>query len=143
MNKRFIAILLIVAGLVTPMHKESLSLADWTAMIVFLGSGVLTLLFSFLKRTEQDSIYRYTLELNTDREHLPELHEEEQLYVQPYSGPEKEDIHILNSDGAFVAKLPEEEVEHVLHQIENHRPVHLVVKTLPKTDSQLCVELMC
>ncbi|MBP1581272.1 MAG: hypothetical protein J6A26_02580 [Oscillospiraceae bacterium] len=143
MNKRFIAILLIVAGLVTPMHKESLSLADWTAMIVFLGSGVLTLLFSFLKRTEQDSIYRSTLELTTDPEHLPELHEEEQLYVQPYSGPEKEDIHILNSDGAFVAKLPEEEVEHVLHQIENHRPVHLVVKTLPKTDSQLCVELMC
>lgn len=143
MNKRFIAILLIVAGLVTPMHKESLSLADWTAMIVFLGSGVLTLLFSFLKRTEQDSIYRSTLELTTDPEHLPELHEEEQLYVQPYSGPEKKDIHILNSDGAFVAKLPEEEVEHVLHQIENHRPVHLVVKTLPKTDSQLCVELMC
>lgn len=151
MTNRFIGILLILAGLVTPMHKESLSFTDKTVMCLFLAAGVITLLLSFRKKTEEDDIYRYQLHFDGlklfDAAGLPALKEGQRLYVQPYAGPVKEDIHILTADGSFVAKIPEEHCKHVLHKIETHRPVHIVVKSL-QMDSDyhyytLSVEMMC
>jgi len=151
LTNRFIGILLIIAGLVTPVHKESLSAADWTVMLLFLISGALVLLFSFLNKTEKDDVYRIMLEFEElylfDEGGMPALTVGQQLYVQPYAGALKEDIHILTADGLFVAKLPQEHKEHVLHKLEQHSPVHLVVKSLQLDDSSSAytarVEMMC
>lgn len=151
MTNRFIGILLIIAGLVTPVHKESLSSADWTVMLLFLISGGLVLLFSFLNKTEKDDVYRINLQFEElhlfDEDGLPALKIGQQLYVQPYAGALKEDIHILTAEGQLVAKLPQEHREHVLHKLENHSPVHLLVKHLQlNQDSSTYsakVEMMC
>lgn len=150
-TNRFIGILLIIAGLVTPIHKESLSSADWTVMLLFLGSGALVLLSSFLKRTEKDDVYRIMLEFQElhlfDEDGLPALKMAQQLYVQPYAGALREDIHILTADGLLVAKMPQEHKEHVLHKLEHHSPVHLVVKNIQLDEVSpaysLTVEMMC
>ncbi len=134
MTNRFIGLLLIIAGLVTPMHKESLSAADWTVMVLFLLSGALCLLASFLKKTEKDELYRVQLQFDGLKlftpTGFPALQVGQQLYVQPYSGPLKEDIHIFTGEGSFVAKIPEEHKQHVLYKVEKHSPVHLVIKSL-------------
>ena len=151
MSKRFIGILLIIAGLVTPMHKEVMSAADKTVMVLFLAAGILTLLLSRLGRTEEDNVYRIQLQFDGIKlfndSGLPALTVGQRLYVQPYSGPLKEDIHIMTAEGQFVAKMPEEHCPHVLHKYEGHCPVHLTVKSL-QMDSQypvysLSVEMMC
>ena len=151
MRNRFIGLLLVVAGLITPMHKETLSTADKTVMGLFLCSGVLVLLFSFLKRTEEDNIYRYQLrfeEINLFNEAgLPAITMGEQLYIQPYAGPLKEDIHICTSQAKVVAKMPAEHCPHVLHKFESHRPVHLVVKNVQLEEESFAytieVEMVC
>ncbi len=134
MTNRFIGLLLIIAGLVTPMHKDSLSVADWTVMILFLGSGALCLLASFLKKTEQDELYRIQLQFDNLKlftpSGFPALQVGQQLYVQPYSGALKEDVHILTADGDFVAKMPAEHIQHVVYKVEKHSPIHLVIKSL-------------
>lgn len=134
MTNRFIALLLILAGLVTPMHKDVLSLTDKTVMGLFLGFGILMLLFSFQKKQEKDEIYRCQLQFDGiqlfDDSGLPSLKEGQRLYVRPYSGPLKEEIHILTGEGEFVAKIPEEQRNDVLYKIEKHSPVHLTIKSL-------------
>ena len=150
MTNRFIGLLLIVAGLVTPMHKEHLSATDWTVMVVFFVSGALCLLASFLKKTEKDELYRVQLEFDGIKlftpTGFPALQVGQQLFVQPYSGALQEDLYILTGEGSFVAKIPEEHKQHVLYKIEKHSPVHLVIKSL-QMDKQysiysIVVELM-
>lgn len=150
MTSRFIGLLLIVAGLVTPVHKETLSAADMTVMILFLVSGALCLLTSFLKKTEKDELYRVQMKFEGlklfDSNGFPALKSGQQLYVQPYSGPLKEDVYIRTADGEFVAKIPEEHKQHIIYKVEQHSPVHLVVKSL-QMDQQyhiysLTVEMM-
>ena len=134
MTNRFIGLLLIIAGLITPMHKDVLSVADKTVMALFLGSGALILLFSFFKKTEEDNIYRYQLHFDGvklfNESGLPALNIGDRLYIQPYSGPVKEDIHICTAEAQLVAKMPQEHCEHVLYKFEKHSPVHLVVKNI-------------
>ena len=151
MSNHFIGLLLIFAGLITPMHKETMSALDWTVMVLFLCSGVLILLFSSRKRSEEDETYRCQLLLEDiklfDEEGKPALTIGQQLFVQPYAGPTKENVHILTEAGNFVAKMPQEHCRHVLYKIERHSPVHLVIKTLDLDDSQesyrLSIEMMC
>lgn len=151
MTNRFIALLLILAGLVTPIHKDVLSATDKMVMGLFLGFGVLMLLLSFRKKSKEDEIYRCQLQFDGiklfDPAGLPSIKEGQRLYVQPYSGPLKEDIHILTNEGEFVAKIPEEHRNHVLHKIEKHSPVHLSVKSLQMDSAyqvySLFIEMMC
>ena len=151
MTNRFIGLLLIIAGLITPMHKESLSSADKTIMVLFLGFGALILLFSFLKRTEEDNVYRYQLHFEQlklfDADGLPAVKVGERLYIQPYAGPLKEDIHICTAQAQVLAKMPQEHCSAVLHKYESHRPVQLVVKAVQLEEESMAyhldVEMVC
>ncbi len=151
MRNRFIGLLLIIAGLITPMHKETLSMADKTVMGLFLCSGALVLLFSFLKKTEEDNIYRYQLRFEDinlfDESGMPLISTGDRLYIRPYAGPLKEDIHICTVQAQVVAKMPEEHCPHVLHKFESHSPVHLVVKNVHLEEESSAytieVEMVC
>lgn len=151
MTNRFLGILLIIAGLVTPMHKEILSKIDIMIMLMFFFFGAVLLFLSFKTRTEEDNIYRCNLEINSvklfDENENPKLSNGQQLYIQPYKGDSKNEIHILNSDGNFVGKIPNEYCQHVLYKYEHHSPVHLVIKSLEidkKNDSyDIVIEMMC
>lgn len=150
MTNRFIGLLLIIAGLVTPMHKETLTAIDWTVMVFFFVSGALCLLSSFLKRTEKDDLYRIHLQFDGIKlftaSGFPALRIGQQLFIQPYSGPLKEDLHILTAEGSFVAKVPDEHKQHIIYKIENHSPVHMVIESLQMDNHypvySIIVELM-
>ena len=134
MTSRFIGLLLIIAGFVTPVHKDTLSSTDWTIMILFFASGALCLFASFLKKSEKDELYRTQLHFEGIKlfspSGFPVLQVGQQLYVKPYSGPLKEDVHILTADGQFVAKISDEHLQHIMYKIEKHSPIHLAVKSL-------------
>jgi len=150
MRGRLIGVLLVIAGLVTLLHKEAMGPKDWAVLLAFLLSGAVVLLFSFRKQSEEAQLYRVTVELEgiplKDSQGQDLLTPGQQLFVRPYQGAQKQEIHIYTEDGVFLAPLPQEQVQHVQFQLERHSPIHLTVKALePSGDGQtqrLQVELL-
>lgn len=150
MRSRLIGILLVIAGLVTLLHKESLTPQDWGVLLAFVLSGAVVLLFSFRKQSEEAQMYRVTFDLEKiplqDSQGQELLALGQQLFVRPYQGAQKQEIHIYTEDGVFLAPLPQEQLQHVQYQLERHSPIHLTVKALEPCDDgqsqRLQVELL-
>ena len=42
----------------------------------------------------------------------------------------KTGVFNIGAEGQFVAKIPDEHLQHIMYKIEKHSPIHLVVKSL-------------
>lgn len=151
MAKKWIGILMLLAGFVTPLHKEALQQNHYIAMAIFIVGGLLCLLIPSRKKTEADAIYQATWELPRvtlfSPDHQPLLSPGEQLLVCPYTGENKDQVTVVTAKEAFVGNVPQEFLAHVLHKIENHSPVRLTVKQISMDETgefySVTVDMIC